>query len=120
MGYVKTDAGDGHVDGTQLFPGLETDVPLVVFAVDITDNPHYFDRGTIPGLRLLTNEGWHPAYESFCSRKEPYVITMENLCGIVGALPAGTQAGQAQSGTILQSGLTQMESVNQKISIIHS
>ena len=64
------------------------------------------------GLRLLTNEGWHPAYESFCSRKEPYVITMENLCGIVGALPAGTQAGQAQSGTILQSGLVQMESVN--------
>ena len=91
---------------------LETDVPLAVFAADITDNPHYFDRGTIPGLRLLTNEGWHPAYESFCSRKEPYVITMENLCGIVGALPAGTQAGQAQSGTILQSGLAQLESVN--------
>lgn len=69
---------------------LETDVPLAVFAADITDNPYYFDRGTIQGLRLLTNEGWHPAYESFCNRKEPYVITMENLCGIVGALPAGT------------------------------
>lgn len=123
---------------------LETDVPLAVFAADITDNPHYFDRGTIPGqllvhgicyckgaelpesahgwrrlmqsvhiipdnissfvhaygLRLLTNEGWHPAYELFCSRKEPYVITMENLCGIVGALPAGTQADMFSGGSV--------------------
>lgn len=52
------------------------------------------------GLRLLTNEGWHPAYELFCSRKEPYVITMENLCGIVGALPAGTQADMFSGGSV--------------------
>lgn len=37
------------------------------------------------GLRLRTEEGWHPAYEVFCRRREPYVITMENLRGMKGA-----------------------------------
>ena len=37
------------------------------------------------GLRLETAEGMHPAYEIFCDRKEPYVITAENLRGVTGA-----------------------------------
>lgn len=41
------------------------------------------------GLRLLTAEGWHPAYDSFCARREPCVITMENLRGVTGAQAVG-------------------------------
>lgn len=41
------------------------------------------------GLRLGTKEGWHPAYEAFCARKESCVITMENLRGITGVQAAG-------------------------------
>ena len=41
------------------------------------------------GLRLSTEEGWHPAYDAFCARKEPCVITMENLRGITGAQAVG-------------------------------
>ena len=41
------------------------------------------------GLRLKTAEGWHPAYDIFCARKETYVITMENLHQIVDAQPIG-------------------------------
>ena len=36
------------------------------------------------GLHLMTKDGLHPAYEAFCERKEPYVITMENMRGILG------------------------------------
>lgn len=31
----------------------ETDVPLAVFAADISDNPHYFDRGSVGGTLLV-------------------------------------------------------------------
>lgn len=41
------------------------------------------------GLRLKTTEGWHPAYEAFCARREPCVITMENLRGVTGVEAAG-------------------------------
>ena len=41
------------------------------------------------GLRLRTKEGWHPAYEAFCARKEPCVITMENLKEITGVQAVG-------------------------------
>lgn len=37
----------------------------------------------------MIGNGRHPAYEAFCSLKEPYVITMENLRGITGALAEG-------------------------------
>lgn len=37
------------------------------------------------GLRLKISSGWHPAYDAFCERKEPYVITMENMRGVIGA-----------------------------------
>lgn len=107
----------------------DDEYPLAVLAAEITDNPHYFDRGTtagllfvhaicccekmelpenahqwrkllmqvsvVPdnissmvhayGLRLLTEQGWHVAYDIFCDRKESYVITMENMKGIIGA-----------------------------------
>lgn len=43
------------------------------------------------GLRLKTKEGWHPAYEAFCERKEPCVITMENMRGIREAQPLETR-----------------------------
>lgn len=113
----------------------ETEIPLAVFAADISGNPHYFDRGStagqlllhgicfeentplpqsahqwreilmgsgiVPdnissmvhayGLRLRTKEGWHPAYEAFCQRREPYVITMENMRGILGAAAAASR-----------------------------
>lgn len=36
------------------------------------------------GLHLETDEGWHPAYEAFCQRKEPCVITLENMNSIKG------------------------------------
>ena len=41
------------------------------------------------GLRLQTKDGWHPAYDAFCSLREPYVITMENLRGITGVHAQG-------------------------------
>ncbi len=31
----------------------ETDIPLAVFAADISDNPHYFDRGSVGGTLLV-------------------------------------------------------------------
>lgn len=107
----------------------QAEIPLAVFAAEISGNPHYFDRGTtagqllmhalcqqenrefpqsayqwretllcagiVPdnvssmvhayGLRLLTKDGWHPAYDAYCRLKEPCVITMENLRGIISA-----------------------------------
>jgi uncharacterized protein (TIGR02679 family) len=36
-------------------------------------------------VQLETNDGLHPAGEAFNSRKEPYVLTAENLKSIVGA-----------------------------------
>ena len=41
------------------------------------------------GLRMKTKDGWHPAYDAFCTLKEPYVITMENLRGITGIQAMG-------------------------------
>lgn len=41
------------------------------------------------GLHLQTKDGWHPAYDAFCRLKEPYVITMENLRGIIGVRAEG-------------------------------
>ena len=41
------------------------------------------------GLRIQTNEGWHPAYDAFCRFREPYVITMENIKGMIGAHAVG-------------------------------
>lgn len=41
------------------------------------------------GLRLRSEEGWHPAYDAFCTLQEPYVITMENLRGITGVQAKG-------------------------------
>lgn len=43
------------------------------------------------GLRMRTRDGWHPGYDAFCSMGEPYVITMENLRGIIGAEAIGSQ-----------------------------
>lgn len=107
----------------------EDERPLAVFAAELSGNPHYFDRGTVPGqllvsaicswkkldfpenahqwrkllltvgiipdnvsslvhvygLRLRTEHGWHPAYEAFFERREPCVVTMENLKEITGA-----------------------------------
>lgn len=37
------------------------------------------------GVQMEMIDGLHPAYEAFCQRKEPYVLTMENLKSIVGA-----------------------------------
>ena len=37
------------------------------------------------GVRLETADGPHPAYETFYHRKEPYVLTAENLRSITGA-----------------------------------
>lgn len=41
------------------------------------------------GLRLLTKQGWHGAYDAFCERQEPYVITMENMKEIIGVQALG-------------------------------
>lgn len=43
------------------------------------------------GLHLKTAEGWHPAYEAFCVRKESCVITMENLRDVTGIQAAGNR-----------------------------
>ena len=37
------------------------------------------------GVRLETKDGLHPAYEAFNNKKEPYVITAENMKLITGA-----------------------------------
>ena len=39
-------------------------------------------------VHLETVEGWHPAYEAFCHRKEPCVITSENLRYVIRAKAA--------------------------------
>lgn len=43
------------------------------------------------GLRLQRKDGYHPAYDAFCRLKEPYVITMENLSGMIGAQAVGNK-----------------------------
>lgn len=43
------------------------------------------------GLRLRTKDGWHPAYDAFWERRESYVLTMENLRGIIGAQAMGAR-----------------------------
>lgn len=37
------------------------------------------------GIHMETPEGLHPAYEAFCNRKEPFVLTAENLKYITSA-----------------------------------
>lgn len=37
------------------------------------------------GVHFETREGLHPSYEAFCKRKEPFVITSENLKYIISA-----------------------------------
>lgn len=37
------------------------------------------------GIHMETREGLHPAYEAFCNRKEPFVLTAENLKYITSA-----------------------------------
>lgn len=37
------------------------------------------------GVQLETKEGMHPACEAFIQRKEPYVLTVENLKSVTGA-----------------------------------
>lgn len=37
------------------------------------------------GVQLVTKEGMHPACEAFIQRREPYVLTLENLKSIIGA-----------------------------------
>lgn len=37
------------------------------------------------GIHIEIKEGLHPGYEAFCQRKEPYVITSENLKYMTGA-----------------------------------
>ena len=43
------------------------------------------------GVQLETKEGLHPAYDAFCKRKEPYVLTSENLKSITGAKTSGSK-----------------------------
>ncbi len=43
------------------------------------------------GLRIQTDGLWHPAYEAFCERGEPCVITMENLRDITAAKALGNR-----------------------------
>ena len=43
------------------------------------------------GLRIQIKRTWHPAYEAFCERNEPCVITMENLQGITAVKTVGTR-----------------------------
>lgn len=129
---LAKNVGNGLVQ-LEYAEGACSEWPLAVFAAKVSGNPHYFDRGTIPGqllmnaicyrrkeefpvnahqwrellhvvgilpdnvssmvhaygLHLQMKDGWHPAYDSFCRLKEPYVITMENLKGIIGARPEG-------------------------------
>lgn len=44
------------------------------------------------GLRLRTADGYHPAYEAFCARREPCVVTLENLRGVIEADAVGNCA----------------------------
>lgn len=73
---------------------------------ELPENAHQWrellqDAGIVPdnvssmlhayGLRMKRKDGWHPAYEAFCTLKEPYVITMENLRGITGVQVVGNR-----------------------------
>lgn len=135
--------------------GIE-EMPLAVFAAEISGNPHYFDRGTtagqllmhaicycekeefpqsayqwreqlmrvgiVPdnvssmvhayGLRILTKDGWHPAYDAFCRLKEPYVITMENLKGIIGASASGDKVYVVENEMVFSYLLNQAKAEN--------
>ena len=67
------------------------------------------------GLRLLTKQGWHGAYDTFCERKEPYVITMENMKGIIGVQAVGEKAYIVENEMVLQIGLFSSSCDNSKI-----
>lgn len=42
-------------------------------------------------LRLRTKYGYHPAYDAFCTLKEPFVVTMENIKRITGIQAVGNR-----------------------------
>ena len=43
----------------------------------------------IYGLRLQVRGEWHPAYDAFCRRQEPFAVTMENLQELTAVQPTG-------------------------------
>lgn len=45
----------------------------------------------IYGLRLQISGVWHPAYDVFCSRREPCAVTMENLQELTAVQPTGSK-----------------------------
>ena len=45
----------------------------------------------IYGVQIETIDGIHPAYEAFCKRKEPCILTMENLKSVVRAKAIGNK-----------------------------
>lgn len=64
------------------------------------------------GLHLETEIGWHPAYEAFCRRKEPCVITLENLQKITGVKAEGNQVFIVENEMVFSYLVTALQETN--------
>lgn len=67
------------------------------------------------GLRLQIEGRWHPAYEAFCDRQEPFALTMENLCGLTGAFAEGKQVYIVENEMVFSYLLEQLKDVKKTI-----
>ena len=64
------------------------------------------------GLRLRMKDGWHPAFDAFCARKEPYVITMENIREVTGVQAVGNCVYVVENEMVFSSLLSRAKEQN--------
>ncbi len=67
------------------------------------------------GLHLQIEGRWHPAYEVFCDRQEPFALTMENLRGLTGAFAEGKQVYIVENEMVFSYLLEQLKNVKKTI-----
>ena len=67
------------------------------------------------GLHLQIEGHWHPAYEAFCDRQEPFALTMENLRGLTGAFAEGKQVYIVENEMVFSYLLEQLKDVKKTI-----
>lgn len=67
------------------------------------------------GLHLQIEGRWHPAYEVFCDRQEPFALTMENLRGLTGAFAERKQVYIVENEMVFSYLLEQLKNVKKTI-----
>lgn len=67
------------------------------------------------GLHLQIEGRWHPAYEVFCDRQEPFALTMENLRGLTGVFAEGKQVYIVENEMVFSYLLEQLKDVKKTI-----